>query len=245
MRSTRYVTGTGLVVGAPAVTATALVYPVMSGLRAGAAADPSPETVPTQYGPLTALDREFLVKVGLAGLWELPTGQMALQKGTTAAAGTAGEHLIDGQHTGLDASSRRIAPQLGVALPHRPTVQQRGFLSTLSPAQGTEFDGQLANILRLWHGKVLPVIAQVTAATRNSLVRQPADQANTTVLDHMTVLEQMGVVDFDQNAIDTTVSPTVDPDDTLAPSPSPGEPTLVVTHSPTYSLPPAASSPAP
>jgi predicted outer membrane protein len=203
MRSTRYVMGTGLAVGALAVTATALVYPVVSGLRARTSANRSPGTVPTQYGPLTALDHEFLVKVRPAGLWGLPARQMALQKGTSAAARTAGERLIDG-HTGLGASVRRIASQLGVTLPDRPTVQQQGFPSTLSSAQGTESDERFADIPRLQHGKVLTVIAQIRAAVRNSLGRQPADQADTTVLDHMTVLERMAVVRSDHNAIDTS-----------------------------------------
>jgi predicted outer membrane protein len=244
MRSTRYVTGTGLVVGALAVTVTALVYPVMSGLQAGSAANLNAQTVSTQYGPLTQLDKDLVVKVRLAGLWELPAGQMAVQKGTTAAVKRAGQHLIDG-HTSLDAADREVAPQLGITLSNEPTPQQQGFLATLSAASGTDFDQKFANIVRLQHGKVFTVIAQVRATTRNSLVRELADQANVTVLDHMTVLEETGLVDFDQNAIDTTASPTVNPNDTVAPSPAPGQPMVIVTQSPTFSLPPAASSPAP
>lgn len=243
MRSTRYATGLSLVVGALVVTLAALAYPVMSGMNSPAVTAAGAQTVSTQYGPLTALDRTFVTKVRLAGLWEFPAGQMAQQKGTTSAVKRAGQHLIDG-HTSLDATCRTIAPQLGITLPNQPTQQQMGFLATMSSASGPDFDQKFANILRLAHGQVFSVVAQVRATTRNSLVRELADQANATVLDHITVLEKTGLVNFDQVAVDTTASPT-NPAAAVPVSPAPGEPTLIVTPSPTYSLPPAASSPQP
>ncbi|WP_406270238.1 DUF4142 domain-containing protein [Actinacidiphila glaucinigra] len=243
MRSTRYATGLSLVVGALVVTLAALAYPVMSGLNSPAVTAAGAQTVSTQYGPLTQLDRTFVTKVRLAGLWEFPAGQMGLQKGTTPAVKRAGQHLIDG-HTNLDATCRTIAPQLGITLPNQPTQQQMGFLATMSSATGQDFDQKFANILRLAHGQVFSVVAQVRATTRNSLVRELADQANATVLDHITVLEKTGMVNFDQVAVDTTASPT-NPAAAVPVSPAPGEPTLIVTPSPTYSLPPAASSPQP
>jgi predicted outer membrane protein len=243
MRTTRYVTGTSLVVGALAVTVIALMYPVMSAFSSGVISNSiNAQTVSTQYGPLSALDRLFLTKVRLAGLWEFPAGQMAQTKGTTAAVKTAGQHLIQG-HTELDAAVRKIAPLLGVTLPNEPTPEQQGFLATFSADSGTQFDTDFANILRLQHGKVFAVIAQVRATTQNTLVRQLADQANATVLDHMTVLEKTGDVDFGQVAVNTTASPT-NTAAQVAPTPSPGSPTVIITPSPTFSLPPAASSPA-
>ena len=110
------------------------------------------------------------------------------------------------------------------------------FLAAMSAANGQDFDQKFANILRLAHGQVFSVIAQVRATTRNSLVRELADQANATVLDHITVLEKTGLVDFDRIAADTTASPT-DPAAAVPVSPAPGEPTFIVTPSPTYSLP--------
>jgi hypothetical protein len=74
------------------------------------------------------------------------------------------------------------------------------------------------------------------------MVRQLAEQANSTVLDHMKVLEETGLVDFGQIATNTTASPT-NPSAQVAPTPSAGAPTVIVTTSPTFSLPPAASSP--
>lgn len=217
MRSSRHVTGTGLVVGALAVTLAALLFPVLSSLRGGGQGGPgsgtaaiNAQSVATQYGPLSSLDRDFVSKVRLAGLWETPAGQQAQERGTTQSVRLAGQHLIAG-HTELDRQVRSVAAQLGIPLPNQPNDQQRGWLAQLSAATGQEYDREFANILRLAHGRVFEVIAQVRATTRNSLVRELANQANATVLDHITVLEETGLVDFDAIAADTaaaTAGPT-------------------------------------
>jgi hypothetical protein len=62
-------------------------------------------------------------------------------------------------------------------------------------AQGAEFDRIFANLLRASHGKIFATIGEVRAATQNDLIRRHARQANQTVLDHMEVLEDTGLVD--------------------------------------------------
>ena len=238
--------GTGLIITALAATLAALIFPIWSYAdRSGTSADVlSDRTVATPYGPLSAQDRDFVTRVRLAGLWELPAGELAQQKGTSAAVRTAGQHLVDG-HTSLDAHVRTVAERLGVALPNEPNTQQKQWLTTLNSAQGQDFDRQFANILRLAHGKVFSVVAQVRAGTQNSLVRGLADDANATVLDHIKVLEATGYVDFAQLARDLAATaappagapvPSVDPASAIPVTPS---------ASPTYPLPPAASSPPP
>ncbi|MEY9992863.1 putative outer membrane protein [Streptomyces sp. V4I8] len=93
-------------------------------------------------------DRDFVVKVRAAGLWEYPVGRMALRKGTTDAVRTAGRHPVSG-HAALDAACRRIAPRLNITLPNRPSPRQQGFVATLSADSGKQFDGDRANILRV------------------------------------------------------------------------------------------------
>lgn len=238
--------GTGLIIAALAATAAALLYPLWSytGRQSPAAGATvlSAQTVTTPYGPLSAQDRDFITKVRLAGLWELPAGEMAERKGTTAAVRTAGQHLVDG-HTSLDAHVRTVATQLGVPLPNEPNQQQQQWLDTLTTAQGQDFDRQFAGILRLAHGRVFALVAAVRAGTQNSLVRDLADDANATVLDHIKVLEATGYVDFAALAKELAASPTPVPTPPAA-GPSAAVP---VTPSPaeSYSLPPAATSPPP
>ncbi|MEW2400433.1 DUF4142 domain-containing protein [Streptomyces sp. NPDC046862] len=249
MRSTyrsRLISGTGLIVAGLTATLIALVFPIWSYAdRSGTGVQTlNASTVSTRYGPLSGLDREFITKVRLAGLWELPAGQQAQQKGTTQAVHTAGAHLVEG-HTFLDARVRGVAARLGLQLPNQPTEEQRSWLDTLNTAQGEEYDREFANILRKAHGKVFSLVAQIRATTRNSLVRDLADDANTTVLDHMKVLEATGLVDFDGLASDAaSASPPPLTSSAAPPGPAgdPGSP-VPVTPSPSYSLPPAATGP--
>ncbi|MFI2206324.1 DUF4142 domain-containing protein [Streptomyces sp. NPDC020192] len=202
--------GTGLVIAALAATAAALLYPLWSYTDRQDtvnASTLSTQTVTTPYGPLSAQDQDFISKVRLAGLWELPAGELAERKGTTAAVRTAGQHLVAG-HTSLDAHVRTVATQLGTPLPNEPNEQQKQWLATLNAAQGQDFDRRFASILRLAHGRVFTLTAQVRSDTQNSLVRDLADDANATVLDHIKVMEATGYVDFAALAKELAVSPT-------------------------------------
>ncbi|MEU6481687.1 DUF4142 domain-containing protein [Streptomyces sp. NPDC047017] len=216
--------------GALGLTLAALAYPGMLGFQTVTGA-PTRVVAQTQWGPLTEADRDFVVKVRAAGLWEYPVGHMAVRKGTTKAVVTAGEHLIDG-HAALDASCRRIAPLLDITLPDAASPQQRGFVSTLGADSGKRFDSDMANILRVTHGQIFNTIAKIRSTTRNSLVRALADQANATVLDHITVMENTGLVDYDRVLYQETAPPKLPASDLTPPPPSGGAPQVVLTPPP-------------
>ncbi len=210
--ATRYAIGSGVVITALALTLIALLIPVDSfDGRASAAvtvpadADDGAGTLSTAYGPLTAADRDFVRKVRLAGLWELPAGRQAQQRGTRPAVRTAGEHLVDG-HAELDRQVIQVGQALGIDLPNQPSAQQQDWLGQLTRAKGDEYERLFAQLLRKAHGKVFALLAGIRAQTRNSMVRALATSANATVLDHITVLEDTGLVDFD--ALSDNVQPT-------------------------------------
>ncbi|MFQ6144332.1 DUF4142 domain-containing protein [Streptomyces seoulensis] len=216
--------------GALGLTLAALAYPGMLGFQ-NVSGNPSRVIAQTQWGPLTEADRDFVVKVRAAGLWEYPVGRMAVQKGTTKAVVTAGRHLIDG-HAALDASCRRIAPMLNITLPNVASPQQQGFVNTLSADSGKRFDSDMANILRVTHGSIFNTIAKIRSTTENSLVRALANQANATVLDHITVMEQTGLVDFGQVLFQQTTPPKLPASDLTPPPPPGGQPQVVLTPPP-------------
>ncbi|WP_055700234.1 DUF4142 domain-containing protein [Streptomyces silaceus] len=222
----RRVNGTALIIAALVATLGAIAFPVWSYAdRSGTGpANLAAGSVPTRWGPLSAADRDLLVKVRLAGLWEIPAGQQAVERAPTEAIKEAGDHLIVG-HTDLDRRVRSVAGQLGVELPNQPNAQQQGWLEELSEASGETYQRKFANLLRVAHGKVFAVIAQVRDGTRNALVRQLATDANQTVLDHITMLEATGLVDFDDiangAAAGATASPTGPPPPSGATPPAP------------------------
>ncbi|MFF2993673.1 DUF4142 domain-containing protein [Streptomyces sp. NPDC057950] len=228
--------GTLFVAGALTMTLAALAYPAVIGVQTTSSA-PNRVIANTPTGPLTEADRDFVVKVRAAGLWEYPVGQLALQKGTIPAVRTAGDHLIRG-HAALDDTDRKVAATLGITIPNKPSPQQQGFVATLSSDTGKQFDTDFANILRLTHGTIFLTVAKIRSTTENSLVRQLADQANDTVLDHITVMEKTGLVNFDQVLFQETTPPKLPSQNVTPPAPVPGEPTVVLT-------PPAGSSASP
>ncbi|MFG2130975.1 DUF4142 domain-containing protein [Streptomyces sp. NPDC048751] len=235
--------GTLLVGGALGLTTIALAYPAMLGMN-NVSSTPDRIIAQTSSGPLTEADRDFVVKVRAAGLWEYPVGQMAVQKGTTKAVVTAGQHLIAG-HAALDATCRRIAPELNITIPNQPSPQQQGFITTLSSDSGKQFDSDFANILRVTHGSIFNTVSKIRSTTRNTLVRQLADQANDTVLDHITVMEKTGLVNFDQVLFQETTPPKLPSSDLTPPPPAPGQPEVVLTPPADGTETPGAASPTP
>ncbi|MEU6302588.1 DUF4142 domain-containing protein [Streptomyces chartreusis] len=212
--------------GALSLTLVALAYPSMLGFST-VSSSADHVIAQTPAGPLTEADRDFVVKVRAAGLWEYPVGKLALQKGTTQAVRTAGRHLVDG-HAALDDTDRRVAAKLNITVPNQASPQQQGFVATLEGDTGKQFDSDMANILRTTHGQIFTTVAKIRATTRNSLVRQLADQANDTVLDHITVMEKTGLVDFDQVLFQETTPPKLPADQVTPPPPAPGEPQVTL-----------------
>lgn len=227
----RRVNGTALILAALVATLGALAFPIWSYAdRSGTGqANLNAATVATQWGPLSATDRDFIVRVRLAGLWEIPAGQQAMERAPTKIIRDTGDHLVVG-HTDLDQRVRSVAAKLGVELPSQPNPQQQGWLQELTAASGKDYERKFANLLRNAHGKVFALIAQVRNTTRNSLVRELATDANQTVLDHITMLENTGDVDFDAIADEAagaaTASPTGPPapNGQVPPAPAPAGP---------------------
>ncbi|MFF3502286.1 DUF4142 domain-containing protein [Streptomyces sp. NPDC003247] len=231
MRFSRNTVGTAFVGGALSLTLVALAYPSMLGLDTVSTSNDR-IIANTQWGPLTEGDRDFVVKVRAAGLWEYPLGVIGLQKGQSAAVKTASEHLVDG-HAALDTTCRKIAPMLNITLPNVASPQQVGFVNQINAKTGKDFDVEFANILRQTHGSIFNTVAKIRSTTKNSLVRALADQANDTVLDHITVMEKTGLVDFDQSLFQQTSPPKLPASDLTPPPPAAGQPTVVLTPPPT------------
>ncbi|HEX8627230.1 MAG TPA: DUF4142 domain-containing protein [Catenuloplanes sp.] len=156
---------------------------------------PENPAVDTPSGPLTAADRDFVTKVRLAGLWEMPAGQMAVEKGSNKRVVEIGE-MIAAQHGKLDQLARDAAKKLRMGLPNEPNADQQVWLGEMQRASGPEFDQVFVDRLRAAHGKIFPAIANIRSGTRNDVVRKLAQETNQFVLTHLTLLESTGLVDY-------------------------------------------------
>jgi predicted outer membrane protein len=155
-------------------------------------------------GDISEADRDFVVKVRLAGLWEIPAGEMAQDKSGSSRVKQIGRNIAD-QHIALDELTRNAAKKLDIKLPAEPNEDQQGWLDEMREAEGADFDEIYIDRLRAAHGNIFPAIATIRSSTRNDTVRKLAQQANQFVMTHMTLLESSGIVDF--RALPTAPAP--------------------------------------
>ena len=146
-------------------------------------------------GTISQADKDFVIKVRLAGLWEIPAGNMAVEKSNDERIVNIGK-TISAQHVVLDQLDRNVAKKLGIELPNQPNGDQQGWLAEMRAATSATFDQIYVDRLRAAHGKIFPAIATIRASTRNDSVRKLAQQANQFVMTHMTLLESSGIVNY-------------------------------------------------
>ena len=182
-------------VGASAMVLTFLLSPVAPARAAGDIPVPATTFRDRGAGSISAADRDLVVKVRLAGLWEVPAGNMAQEKSEDPRVQRIGK-AIAAQHVVLDKLARDAAEKLDIELPNKPNGDQQGWLDEMKAANSTTFDQIFVDRLRAAHGKIFPAIATIRAATRNDTVRQLAQQTNQFVLTHITLLESSGIVDY-------------------------------------------------
>jgi putative membrane protein len=183
-------------VGILAMVVASLLAPAGSARASGDVPVP-PDTGLTDKGAgaVSAADKDFVIKVRLAGLWEIAAGNMAQEKSDNPAIVTIGK-TISQQHVVLDKFDRDVAKKLGIELPNQPNGDQQSWLAEMRNANSTTFDQIYVDRLRAAHGKIFPAIATIRATTRNDSVRKLAQQANQFVMTHMTLLESSGIVDY-------------------------------------------------
>lgn len=162
---------------------------------APAQAQEGPEFEDTEYGPLGPADRDLLVKVRLAGLWEIPAGRMAQERGANAQVREIGQFIAD-EHVELDEVVVEAAATLGVLLPNEPHADHQAFLKRMDEQTGEEFDLAFIQLLREAHGVIYPQLAFVRAGTQNDLMREVAATGEEFVGRHMDYLEESGLVDW-------------------------------------------------
>jgi predicted outer membrane protein len=172
-----------------------LLGPVAAHAEPNVPVPPSELITVDGEGPVSAADKDLVVKVRLAGLWEIPAGEMAQEKSADPRIQKIGRDIA-AQHEILDAFDRAAAKKLKIALPNKPNSDQQAWLAEMRDAEGEEFDEIYIDRLRAAHGKIFPAIGTVRASTRNDVVRRLAQQANQFVVTHMTLLESSGIVDF-------------------------------------------------
>ncbi|GAA2578151.1 hypothetical protein GCM10010411_08340 [Actinomadura fulvescens] len=181
-----------LLVAAAAAAVLAALVVVLSPPRVPADGETRGGVTETRWGRLSEGDRALLAAVRRAGLWEMPAGQQAQQRASSARVKEVGDMIME-QHAQLDEDVRATAARLGVILPSEPNADQKRWLAELSGKFGADYDQTFVLRLRAAHGKVFGVIAQVRAQTENSEIRAFSERSLKYVNTHMTLLESTGL----------------------------------------------------
>ncbi|WP_370949401.1 DUF4142 domain-containing protein [Amycolatopsis sp. cg5] len=155
--------------------------------------DQDPADWDTPWGPLSQYDRNLLINVRWANLWEAPSsGQVAERSADPKVRAVGGALMHD--HHALEATVADAAAKLNVALPGSPTPIQQSWQREIAGKAGGAADDAWANVTRQAHGSIFMLIGQVRAMTRNDVVRAFAQSADAVVIRHMTLLESTGLV---------------------------------------------------
>jgi predicted outer membrane protein len=155
-------------------------------------------------GEVSPADKDFVIKVRLAGLWEIAASNMAENKSDDPRIVSIAKNIAL-QHVTLDKMDRDTAKQLGIDLPSQPNSDQQYWLTEMRNANAATFDQIYIDRLRAAHGKIFPAIATIRSSTRNDSVRKLAQEANQFVMTHMTLLEASDIVNY--GALPTAPAP--------------------------------------
>lgn len=147
----------------------------------------------TASGPLSQYDRNLLINVRWANLWEAPTSERIAERTTNPRVRAAANQLMSDHHE-LDRVVTEVAEKLNVPLPGKPTPLQRAWQDEILGKSGTEADDAWANITRRAHGTIFMSIGMVRVLTRNDDIRAFAQAGSEIVMRHMTLLESSGLV---------------------------------------------------
>ncbi|MEU5881679.1 DUF4142 domain-containing protein [Spirillospora sp. NPDC047279] len=188
----RFGRGQVFLVGAAAAAVLAALVVVLSPPSVPADGETRGGVTDTRWGRLSQGDRELLAAVRRAGLWEVPAGQQAQQRASSARVKEVGEMIME-QHMQLDEDARATAARLGVILPSEPNADQKRWLAEMSGKFGEDYDRTFVLRLRAAHGKVFAVIAKVRAQTQNTEIRAFSERSLRFVNTHMTLLESTGL----------------------------------------------------
>lgn len=187
----------GAAVGAASVLSPVLLSGTPAQAQEQGDEDMKEATVQTEWGPLTASDEDMLDRVYYAGLWEIPAGRLAAERGSTERVREVGR-LLEEDHTELNRLTEEAAAKLGLDLPDEPLADHQNFIKRIDSKSGRDLDVEFATLARLAHGQVYPLVAYARSGTQNSVVRELANTTEEFVHRHMSALESTEAIDWAQ-----------------------------------------------
>lgn len=132
---------------------------------------------------LSAEDKEFITKAGMAGLYEVKVGNLALQKAASADVKAFAQRMVT-DHGTANAEVTRIATAKGVALAAELAGEHQAAFDHLSMLTGAEFDKAYMQHMVADHEKDVAEFQKASTSATDADVRTFAAQTLPVLQDH-------------------------------------------------------------
>jgi putative membrane protein len=141
-----------------ATAAAVLVVPVAGAAKGNAGG-----------GQVSKNDKVFLVGAMQTDLMEIKSGEVAMKQGKSQGVVKLGEMLARA-HSKLYGAGRKLANELGVPVPKKPSAAMTKMMNALAAKKGAAFDQAYAKMMAMGHEEAIEKATNEIEAGSNKLV---------------------------------------------------------------------------
>ncbi len=178
--------GAGLL--AAGLAAVSFAMSAVLAIPAAQASPAKPWTAVAAGSVLSSQDRTFMAAAAQANIAELSISLNVEQRVTEPLNSVAARYVTD--HTAALASLRKLAAQLGVAVPARPSSQQQAEASQIEGLSGRNLAVGFAQASVIAHQQAIALFRQEANAGINAKVKAYASDAIPMLNLHLSLAEQ-------------------------------------------------------
>jgi putative membrane protein len=150
-------------------------------------------TTATSGGTLSAMspeDKEFVVKAGMGGLFEVQSGTLALQKAGSADVKAFAQRMVT-DHGKANAELAQLATTKGLALPTELDGDPQAAYEHLASLSGAEFDKAYMQHMVEDHGKAVADFDKASTSASDADLKAWAGKTLPTLKEHDTMAKDI------------------------------------------------------
>lgn len=106
----------------------------------------------------------FVKKAAVAGLTEVETGKLALQKSRDPTIRSFAQRMVD-DHSKANTELANIAAAKGIDAPKKPDAEHQAMIDALASKSGAEFDREYSQHMKMDHSKAIALFESGSKTT--------------------------------------------------------------------------------
>jgi putative membrane protein len=134
-------------------------------------------------------DKTFVAKAGMAGLYEVQAGNLALQKAESAGVRAFAQRMI-ADHGKANAELAQLATVKGLALPAELEGEHEAAVEHLNTLSGAEFDKAYMDHMRGDHQKDVAEFEKAAASAQDADIKAFAAKTLPVLREHLQLAQQ-------------------------------------------------------